>query len=218
MDGLTIFINSKDTNDNFYNIFIDDLSKTNTRIIYAKNGFLENSSQKKQFKLFNGQVINKNKNEINAFKFDQIDFNLDEYSSSTILVPKIQELSSQYLFECFMKIKKNVKIDDKFYEFQCEKSLEKDILQELFKRFYKPLYIPIISLLTCFLIILSKNNVGYNKNKIIITLLTFLIIIVSEGSLRYSTTSITATYLYLILPILLFLFFQYILKKKLKYV
>ena len=217
VDGLTIFINSKNINGNFENIFIDDSSKNNKKIIYAKNGFIENNPNKKTFKLFNGQIINKSQNQINAFKFDQIDFNLTDFSSTTILVPKIQEYSSLSLLKCFEpKLKKY--IFDNLNKFKCEESMKKDIKQELFKRFYKPLYIPIISVLSCFLIVLSKNNVGYKKNRFIIILLCFSFLVLSEGSLRYSTLSDFTTYVYLFLPIISFIFIYYLLKKRLKYV
>ena len=204
VSGLTIFINSKDLNENFFNIFIDDSSKSTTKIIYAKNGFIDNQSLKKQFKLFNGEVINKNKNQINAFRFSQIDFNLSDYTSSTIMVPKIQELQSSILYKCLVSIKKDIKFEIKNNDFKCERSLENSLVQELFKRFYKPLYIPIISLLSCFLIILPKNNINYKKNRFKIGITTFLVLVISEGSLRYSTSSTIATYTYIILPIILF--------------
>ena len=218
VDGLTIFINSKDSNDNFTNIFIDDSSKSNTKIIYAKNGYIENDSASKKFKLFDGEVINKNKNEINVFKFDQIDFNLSDFTSSTILVPKIQELSSQKLFDCYFAIKKQTNINIKNNDFLCEEALEKNIKQELFKRFYKPLYIPVISLLSCFLIVLSKSNVGYKKNKYKTISLIFLILIISEASLRYSASSNITTNVYLLLPIIFFILTYYFLKKRLTHV
>ena len=218
VDGLTIFINSKDLNDNYNNIFIDDSSKSNTKIIYSKNGFIENDSTSRKFKLFNGEVINKNKNEINIFKFEQIDFNLLDFTSSTILVPKIQELPSSDLFLCYISIKKNNYINFKNNNFSCEEVLKKNIIQELFKRFYKPLYIPVISLLSCFLIILSKSNIGYKKNRYKTISMIFLILIISEGSLRYSTSSIIATAVYLFLPFFLFILIYFLLKKRLAHV
>ena len=218
VDGLTIFINSKDSNDNFINIFIDDSSKSNTKIIYAKNGFIESDSASKKFKLFNGEVINKNKSEINVFKFDEIDFNLSDFTSGTILVPKIQELSSQKLFNCYFAIKKEININFNNNDFLCEKNIKKNIQQELLKRFYKPLYIPVISLLSCFLIVLSKSNINYKKNKYRTASLIFLTLIISEGSLRYSTSSNITTTVYLLLPIILFILIYYFLKKRLRHV
>ena len=67
---------------------------------YAKNGLIIDNNNKKVFRLYNGKVINKDKKKINAFEFDQIDFNLADYSSSTIVVPKIQEVNSRILLSC----------------------------------------------------------------------------------------------------------------------
>ena len=219
VDGLTIFINSKDGNGNFKNIFIDDSSKINTRIIYAKSGYLDNQKIKKKFKLFDGKVINKNNNnEINIFNFEQIDLNLSEYTSSTILVPKIQELPSSKLFKCFNDLNKNKEVIIRDDDFACQISIKKEITQELFKRFYKPIYIPIISILSCYLIILSKNNNGYRIKKLILYLSIFFILIISEGSLRYSTNSFFTTCTYLALPILFFITIFYFFRKRLRYV
>ena len=60
-------------------------------MIYAKNGLIIDDENKKVFQLFDGKVINKDKTKINTFEFDQIDFNLAEYSSSTILVQKFKK-------------------------------------------------------------------------------------------------------------------------------
>ena len=54
----------------------------------------------KIFRLYDGKVINKEKSKINVFKFDQIDFNLADYSTNTILVPKVQEQPSFSLIKC----------------------------------------------------------------------------------------------------------------------
>ena len=98
VDGLTIFINKKNEDGTYSNIFLDDSTKINSRTIYAKNGLIIDNNERKIFKLFDGKVINNEKSKINVFEFDQIDFNLAEYSSNTILVPKIQEIPSKELF------------------------------------------------------------------------------------------------------------------------
>ena len=204
VDGLTIFIDEKNNGENYTNIFIDDSTKVQTRMIYAKNGTIVDNGNIKIFKLFSGKVINKEKKRINVFEFDQIDFNLAEYSSSTILVPKVQEMPSMVLLKCTLL---SPFTELNFYEkkkFNCNKSIEKEIKQELFKRFYKPLYIPIIAILSCFLIIFPKNNYRYERNKKIIFFFTFFTLIISEASLRYSTSSEVATILYLIIPVISF--------------
>ena len=199
VEGLTIFIDKKEIDGTYSNIFIDDSSKSNSRMIYANNGLLIDTNNKKIFRLFNGKILNLEKSKINVFEFDQIDFNLAEYSTNTILMPKIQEIPSKDLFKCVIRLKNNEIIPED-RQLSCKKSITNEITQELFKRFYKPLYLPIIAILCCFLVITSKNNINYEKNKKIIFLITFFVLILSEASLRYSTASNLATLLYLITP------------------
>ena len=199
VEGLTIFIDKKNANGTFSNIFLDDSSQSSSRMIYAKNGILLDNEKKKVFRLYDGRILDKEKTKINSFKFEQIDFNLADYSTNTILNPKIQELPSKELISCAFKII-NSRVIEYNDLFLCEKNILKDILQELFKRFYKPLYLPVIAILSCFLIIVPRNNINYEKNKKIIFLITFLFLIISEASLRYSTISNLTTLLYLILP------------------
>ena len=84
-------------------------------------------------------------------------------------------------------------------------SIINEINQEIFKRLYKPFFIPIIAILSCFLIIVPKNNYRYERNRKIIFVITFFVLIISEASLRYSTISNLATLLYLVMPIVSFI-------------
>ena len=204
VDGLTIFIDKKNIDGSFSKIFIDDTSKNTSKIIHAKNGRIIDNKKKKIFKLYDGQVVSNNDTKIDVFEFEEIDFNLADYSSNTILVPKIQEMPSIILLNCkFNLFFENIK-ENKKYNLNCKKSLINEIEQELFKRFYKPLYIPIISIICCFLIIIPKNNISYKRNRKIVFLITFLIIILSEATLRYSTVSNITTLVYFITPWIIF--------------
>ncbi len=205
VDGLTIFIDKKNSDGTYKNIFIDDSSKSNTRMIYANNGILVSNNKQKIFRLFSGKVINKEKEKINNFQFEQIDFSLSEFTSSTILVPKIQEVSSKDLFECSLKLLKNNK-PIKFQYFNCNKEIKGTINQELLKRFYKPLFLPVIAITCCFLIIIPRNSIRYFKNRKKIFILSFLLLIISETSLRYATKSDISLIIFLLIPWLLFLF------------
>tara|TARA_B100000575_G_C23116966_1_gene645819 strand:- start:1072 stop:2187 length:1116 start_codon:yes stop_codon:yes gene_type:complete len=204
VDGLTIFIKNKNDDGSFSKVFIDDSSKSTTKMIYAKNGNIIDNDKRKIFKLFEGQVINKEKKKINVFEFDEIDFNLADYSSNTILVAKIQEMPSIKLLKCSFEFS-NYNDFDSRYNFRCDNSIKNEIKEELFKRFYKPLYIPVIAVMCCFLVIFPKNNIQYKKNRKITFITTFLIIVLSEASLRYSTTSNFTTIIYLALPWLSFM-------------
>ena len=211
--GLTIFIEEKNTDETFLNIFIDDSTKSVSRMIYAKKGELFEDKKIKILRLYDGKVINNEKSKINIFEFDQIDFNLTNYSTKTILTPKIQELPSTQLIKCaYDFIDPYIKEDIK--NFKCDESIVKEINQELLKRFYKPLYIPMLAILCSFLLIIPKNNILYNRNRNIIFLLTFLVLIISEGSLRYSTVSNFTMTLYLLLPWIAFSLTYFIFKLK----
>ena len=165
VDGLTIFIEKKNKNGNYSNIFLDDSSKATSRMIYAKSGEIIDDDNLKIFKLYDGRVINKDKEKINVFEFDEIDFNLADYRSSTILVPKVQELPSRALFACSPLISF---YNSDFFEidsFKCSEKIIKEVNQELFKRYYKPLFLPIIAILSCFLLVVPKNNYKYKRHK-----------------------------------------------------
>ena len=204
VDGLTIFIKSKNFDNSYSNIFIDDSTKKNSKMIYAKNGNVIDENQKKFFKLFDGKVINNEKSKINIFEFDQIDFNLADYTSNSILYPKLQERSSMELLSCVLIFaKKNV--PKKENSINCDKKLSNEINQELFKRFYKPIYIPIVAVICCFLIILPKNNINYNFQLRLTFISGFILLVLSETTLRYSTASFTSTTIYLFIPWILFI-------------
>ena len=197
---LTIFIDKKNKDGSYSDIFIDDSTKENSKMIYAKNGILIDNEKQKIFKLLNGRVINNEKSKINIFDFDQIDFNLKTFDTNTIIVPKIQEISSLRLLSCFFK---NIKIE-KFDSFNCDKTIL-EVKQELLKRLYKPIYIPIIGILTCFLIINSSNKINYKKIRNLVFITTFIILVISEASLRYSVSSEILFYTYLIFPWFIFI-------------
>ncbi len=197
--GLTIFIDKKNNDGSYSDIFIDDSTKNNSKMIYAKSGILMDEEKIKIFKLFEGKVINNEKSKINVFEFDQIDFNLKDFSSNTITIPKIQEIRSTYLISCLLSQTKKKSI-----EFNCEENLHNEIKQELLKRFHKPIYIPIITIMCCFLLISSRNKINYNKIKRNTFVLTFFLIVFSETTLRYSTSSNVSLIFYLIIPFFIF--------------
>ena len=192
---LTIFIDKKNEDGSYTDIFLDDSTKNSSKMIYAKDGVLIDNNKVKIFKLFNGKVINNENSKINIFEFDQIDFNLLDFTSNTITVPKIQDISSVSLLSCFFQ----KKLKD-INSFKCEDSLKKEIKQELIKRFYKPIYIPIITILCCFLITTSHNKINYNKVRKFVFIVTFFLLVFSETSLRYSATSNFSMIIYFFTP------------------
>jgi lipopolysaccharide export system permease protein len=195
VQGLTIFINKKNDDGSYSDIYLDDSTKDSARTIYAKNGMLIDNKKQKIFKLFNGKVINNENSKINVFEFEQINFNLKDYTSNSTTAPKIQEINTLDLISCFDK---NSEVQRKL--FRCDREFFNDIKQELLKRLYKPIYIPLIAIVTCFMLITSRNKVNYIKIRNLIFMFAILVIIFSETSLRYSISSKLSFSFYLLAP------------------
>ena len=141
-----------------------DFKENNNQIIFAKEGILINEN-KKVFRLLNGKIISTNNNKLISFEFDKIDYNLSNLSSKTIKKAKIQELPSSKIIRCSLSLLNNeIYLDEMF---RCEKSRLKNLIQEIYKRFIKPFYIPLLALLSCFLLTFSKvqNNFTLNQLK-----------------------------------------------------
>jgi lipopolysaccharide export system permease protein len=213
--NITIFIDKENQDGSFNNIFLEDLRNNSSKMIYAKKGVLIIDGAQKTLKLINGRVINNKNLKVNIFDFDQIDFNLNNLSSKTITVPKIQEIDTYTLINCFSD---NLKNEKKEFHFICEKKLKPEILRELFKRIYKPIFLPIITLFCGFLIIKNKNNINFKKNNFSIFILTTFLIIFSEISMRYIASSNFLTMLYILIPIVIFTISYYIFYKFAKHV
>ena len=80
----------------------------------------------------------------------------------------------------------NIYIDDMF---RCEKSRLKNLNQEIYKRFIKPFYIPLIALLSCFLLTFSKVQNNFTLKSTKVFLYVFLVLIISETLMRYAEES-----------------------------
>lgn len=197
---LTIFINEKNSDGSFSQIFLDDSTKNNPKMIYSKKGYIINNEKNKIFVLLDGKVINFENGKVKSFSFERTNFNLKNFETNTIIVPKIQETKSINLLGCYLDFfSKNTYFD-------CNPKLSKEIQQELIKRFYKPIFIPVITLFCCFLLVQSKYSTNYNKSNRQIFFITFLLILFSEAALRYSSSSFINLYLYLLAPIAIFAF------------
>jgi lipopolysaccharide export system permease protein len=207
--GLTIFVEKKNNLGIYENIYLKDDSENNgintkSQVIYAKQAKLINNDQNRYFKLYKGQLIKINGKKINFINFDSINFSLSKFNTRTTTYPKIQEVNILVLLKCLTYDFKN-KIKKFFHpKLGCTPSSVKNIKQEFLKRIYMPLYIPLIALITCLLILKSKENKDYQFFKLFLFFLVFFIIIVSEISLRYSTVNIYGMFFYLIFPVLLF--------------
>ena len=77
-----------------------------------------------------------------------------------------------------------------------------------------PLYIPLISIITSFLLIYKKEGKNNHTKKYIIFIFSFIVLILAEILLRYTGFSITNFTLYIFTPLILLIILYTVLIKK----
>ena len=193
---LTIFVNKNDNKGNLEKIFIFEELKT----IIAKNGRVVNINDKNYLELTNGFIHEKNKDQnITVVKFDKTIFDFTKYQTGVTKYIKLQERSTIWLFDNYLK---NTK--------------ETNILEEIHKRILKPLFIPIISILCCFLLYTNNEKINSTKLKIFIFSISTILIIFIEVLIGISIKNNFFQIFFYSLPIIGIFFVFYILKNFLK--
>jgi len=208
--GLTIYAEGKDLNNVFKNIYIKkNNSVSGFQITFAKKGVFESKGDKRILVLYDGQTLNQNGTNITNFDFSKSDFGLSNMDTHLVTNKKLQELSTMNLINCMQFILKIKKIETQ----NCYRDDPRNIYKELFKRLVNPLYLPVLILISLLLILKSKENIKYNKNKYIIFFIGFLTIILSESLLGYVTGNLFKNIPIIILPLiftlLVYLFYFY---------
>jgi lipopolysaccharide export system permease protein len=211
--GLTIYAEDKNTEGEFKNIYIKKGTSNNGfQITFAKKGVFELKGNKRILVLYDGQTLNNNGNNITNFNFSKSDFGLSNMDSHLVKFPKFKELQTITLINCLWSI-----LDlKKFNLTYCKNNNPKEVYKELFKRLVSPFYLPVLTLISLFLILISKENIKYTKNKYMSFLIGFGMIILSESSMGYITHDLIKNISISILPIFLtiavYIFFIYRLK------
>ena len=196
--GLTIFAQDKDINDELKNIYIKkNNAKNGFQITFAKKGMFELKGNKRVLVLYDGQTLNQNGENISNFYFSKSDFGLSNMDSHLVTYEKIQDQSTLTLITCMQSIfekKKNNIVNCKS---------PRNIYKEFFKRVINPFYLPLLILISLLLILNTKENQKYNRNKYFIFLIGFGVIILSESSLGYIANEIKKNISIIILPLIL---------------
>ena len=206
--GVTIFSERKDSDGFLYNIYVKrELEENNFLITYAEKGKFVSYNNTPVLKLFNGQTISKKTNEITNFSFSKTDFIFKDYKTNTTTVVKTQETSTNKLFKCIVQVYniKNIKI---FYSEEiifrnCNEKNIGNIIKEIYKRLIIPFYIPLLTLISLSLMLFSKENSIYKKNKFIIFFLGLIVVILSEITIRFISTNLINNFNILIIPFIL---------------
>ena len=219
VERLTIYTEKKYQN-TLENIIIkDSFSRTKSKIIYAKKGYFTENGKDNFLILKSGKILNINEGKTNSFDFNETQVNLSNYTSKTTKTPKIQEINTESLFNCLFKdkIKKNITKENNF-KFVCRKDVQSmnKISQELLSRIFKPLYIPLLALISGFLLIKSKNSQGFSNYKFKIFTSAVIIISLSEISTKFYSANIFESFLIIMIPFTLFFLCYLFFKNKIK--
>ena len=201
VEGLTIFIEKKDENQIYKNIFIRDDGKILSKIagsssstIFAKSGHM--SEDEKNLILYNGNIQKLNEDgDVNIIQFQKTTLNLSGISTKSISEPKMQETPTVQILRCLTQ--------NNTARHNCDDSKKSmmDTKIEINKRFGMPIYIPLISLISCFLLTSRKDKKMFYLNKYIYFFIGVLILILAEIIVRYSGISWNHTIIYYLLPI-----------------
>lgn len=218
VEGLTIFVEKKNINNRYKNIFIRDDSNilsdigTTSSTIFAKSGHIE--TDKNNLILYDGIIQKlKDDNTVTIVKFKTTSFNLSGMSTKSISVPKMQETSTLKILMCIKNNNTNVDM----HNCSPNKKSFMDTKIEINKRFGMPIFIPLISLVCAFLLSSRNDKKIYDYNKYIYFLIGFSILTLSEIFVRYSGISWTHTAIYYLLPLGMLPVFYLTLIRKFKY-
>ena len=217
---LTIYTEDKDSEGNYNNIYIKKkIDNDDFQIIYAKKGIFKKNQKDPVLELFNGENTSLSNGKLTNFSFSKSEFNLNPYSTNTILVKKTQEHKTIELIRCaiilFSKDIKKVEIIKEQVR-NCTFKNQDNILAELHKRLGIPLYLPALMLTTLLLIINSKEKINFSKLRIITFLIGFFIIIFSESTLRFINDSIKFNIFIILIPVISIIIFYFYFLIKLK--
>jgi len=216
VENLTIFVDKKNLDGSYENIFIRDEGTILTKIssgsstIFAKSAYV--SEDEKSLILLNGNIQKlESDDNVDIIKFEKTILNLSGLSTKSISEPKIQETSTMLIIKCIKE--KNILVHNCSSD---EKNLRASKV-EINKRFGMPMFIPLIALITCFLLSSRRDKKSYAYNKYIYFLIGFAILISSEITVRYSGNSMNHTAIYYLLPVGLLPFIYLFLIRVFKY-
>ncbi len=216
--GLTIFVDEKENNRNFKNIFIRDDGSVLTSIgatastIFAKSGQI--SDDEKELILYNGNIQKlKEDNSVNIIKFDKTVLNLSGISTKSITEPKMQETATLKILNCM----NNKNLSNEMHNCSQNKKSQMDTKIEINKRFGMPMFIPLISLVCSFLLSTRRDKQIHSYNRYIYFLIGFVLLVLSEITVRYSGISWLHTGLYYLIPLGMLPIFYFTLTRKFKY-
>ena len=215
VDKLTIFIEYKDSNNLFKNIYLKDETNEFPRIIIAKNGELILTEQKRILRLRSGKFINMNKSKSTIFNFERTDFSLSKFLTKSTTDIKVQEANIHNLLSCLDSIL--IKKEILEFNIECNKGGINEILQEAYSRIFKPIYLFILTAILIFLLVSNSENKKFKFLKFLVFSLGIFVVILSEISVNYVLYKDLNILITMVFPIIIFFILYFIFYKKITY-
>ena len=220
---VTIYVLSKDKNNQLNNIFIRDdensfsgiignNEKSSNTTITAKSGFFNEGILILEDGIIQTQDMNK---KIKTMNFKKTQLSMSSLTTRTTTKPKLQETLTSILISCFSKKENKKTIQNMFCPQDPTKITE--VIEHLSRRVGMPIYIPLVSLICSFLLISTKKKKYSFLHKYFYFIIAFIILLLAEVLVRYSGFSKINTIIYFSLPIILSPIIYLILLKKLAY-
>ncbi len=217
--GVTIYSERKDEKGYLYNLFIKKNIENGFEITYAKKGIIKENNFNPVLNLFDGETITSKNNNITNFSFSKSDFLLRNLKANTITHQKTQEVSTFNIISCIVSVYefnlKKLKTNPNTL-FNCSNNI-RNVLKEFYKRLIVPLYIPVLMLIPYLLILSSKENINYNKIKLLTFLIGIITLIFSETTIRLISEELYKNSLIIIIPFVIFLIFYFVFILKLNF-
>ena len=204
--GLTIFVENKKIDGTYENIFIKDEGKVLTQIsggsstIFAKSGYATEDG--KHLILFDGNIQKlETDSNVSIVTFNKTIINLSGLSTKTTAEPKIQETPSTRIILCMQEKYIYVKncVHSKNIKYQKQHLRQNKI--EFNRRFGMPFFIPLVALISCFLLLSRTEKKISGFYKYIFFFIGFVILVSAEIAVRYSGNSLSRAAIYYLIPL-----------------
>lgn len=206
VEGLTIFVEEKNKNGDFKNIFIRDESKifksldnsknTSDLTIFAKKAKLVDGNESILI-LEDGTIQSQNdEGKIQSVDFKKTRLGLSGMRAKSIIQAKVQETSSMTLVKCMLHNSNKEEL------LNCPSEEKIEVLAEINRRFGMPLYVPFVALLCSFLLINREENKFGGFYKYLYSGIAFVTLVMAEILVRYSGLSYYYSLVYYTFPLL----------------
>ena len=215
--NLTIYFEEKNNRGELKNIFLNEKKNSkNSQTTFAKKGIIGSGGYEKILILYDGKTINKVNGKISEFKFSKSDYNISKFGSNTVVYQKTQETLTMDLVNCLLFFKKSADRNSNKKIINCERQNLNNIYKELYVRLVKPLYLTFLMAVSLLIIIKSKSDHLFNKNKFRIYSFAFVVIVFIESSSKFMGTNLINNLVLSILPFIftLIIYMYFLIKLK----